>query len=107
MAIIDTASIAMNITRSLGFNTFRSIIISGTDSAVTAIIKARAVPIGIPLSINTATKGIIPAALEYNGTPISTAMGTAKGLPGPAYVRRKSEGTYPCIMAPIPMATTT
>ena len=84
MAIMDTASMPINIARSLGFNTFLRIIISGTDRAVTAIIKARAVPIGIPLSMNTATRGIIPAALEYKGTPINTAMGTAKGLPGPA-----------------------
>lgn len=81
---METASIPINIANNFGFNTFLSIIISGTDKAVTAIIKAKAVPTGIPLSIKTATRGMIPAALEYNGTPIKTAMGTAKGLFGPA-----------------------
>ena len=92
MAVMDTASMPKKIARSLGFNTFLSIIISGNDSAVTAIIKAKAVPMGIPFSIKTATKGIIPAAFEYKGIPINTAMGTAKGLPGPAYLMRKSAG---------------
>ena len=85
----------IKIANNLGFKTFLSIIISGKDNAVTAIINAKAVPMGIPLSINTATNGIMPAALEYKGIPINTAMGTAKGLFGPAYCRRKSAGAYP------------
>lgn len=107
MAVMDTANMPINIAKSLGFNTFLRIIISGKDRAVTDIINAKAVPIGIPFSIKTATKGIIPAAFEYNGTPINTAMGTAKGLFGPAYFMRKSAGAYPWMIAPIPMAITT
>ena len=83
MAVMDTANVAIKIPRSLGFNTFLKMIISGRDNAVTAIINAKAVPTGIPLSIRTATNGMIPAAFEYSDTPINTAMGTAKGLFAP------------------------
>ncbi len=58
---------------------------AGNDSAVTDIINAKAVPKDIPFSMKTATNGMIPAALEYKGTPINTAMGTANGLLGPAH----------------------
>ena len=53
------------------------IIASGKLRAVTAIIKAKAVPKSIPLAVNTSTKGITPAALEYIGIPINTAAKTA------------------------------
>ena len=66
------------------FKTFLRMIISGSDNAVTAIIKASTVPMLIPFSINAYTIGMTPAALEYKGTPIATATGTAKGFPLPA-----------------------
>ncbi len=50
--------------RSFGFITFLKIIASGKDSAVTAIMNARAVPRGRPFSNNELTTGITPAALE-------------------------------------------
>lgn len=50
--------------RSFGFNTLRRIIISGSDNAVTDIIKAREVPKGNPFSINDLTIGRTPAAFE-------------------------------------------
>lgn len=46
------------------FNTFRRIIISGNDKAITDIINAKAVPSDAPFSISTETIGTIPAALE-------------------------------------------
>ena len=67
-------------------------IISGNDKAVTDIMKASAVPIGNPFSINDFTIGIVPAALEYNGTPINTAIGTANGLFLPAIRAKKFSG---------------
>ena len=76
----------------LGFSTFRKIIPSGSESAVIAIINESAVLIAIPLSSNTFTMGMTPAALEYKGTPIKTAIGTAKGLEGPAILVSKFAG---------------
>jgi len=58
------------------FNTFRRIIISGNDKAITDIINAKAVPSETPFSISTETMGTIPAALEYNGMPMKTDNGT-------------------------------
>lgn len=48
--------------------TFLSKVASGNDSPTTAIIKAMAVPIGIPFATNTSITGTIPAALAYIGT---------------------------------------
>lgn len=58
------------------FSTLRSIIISGKDSPMTAIIKARAVPNAAPFSMSAETIGMIPAAFEYKGIPMSTDNGT-------------------------------
>ena len=70
------ATIAIKIKIKGSFNTFLRMIISGSESPITDIIKANAVPRGTPFSISTLTIGIIPAALEYSGTPISTDNGT-------------------------------
>ena len=43
-------------------------------------MNARTVPIGMPLEFNTSTRGMMPAALEYSGTPIATATSTPNGL---------------------------
>lgn len=58
------------------FSTFFRIIISGSDKPITAIINANEVPSEAPFSSKTETMGTIPAAFEYNGTPISTDKGT-------------------------------
>ena len=68
------------IINSFSFITFFKMIASGKDRATTAIINARAVPIGTPFAINDCTTGITPAEFVYIGTPIITARGTAKGL---------------------------
>lgn len=60
--------------------TFLSNVASGSDSPTTAIIKAIAVPIGIPLATNTSMTGTIPAALAYIGTARRTDRGTASQL---------------------------
>jgi len=57
-------TILAKIMRSLTFITFRRIMNAGSDNPVTAIIKARLVPILTPFSVRTPMSGIIPAALE-------------------------------------------
>jgi len=61
----ETARIMTNIFKSFGFNTFLRIIISGKESAVTLIIKARAVPIETPFATSACTIGIVPAAFFF------------------------------------------
>ena len=61
-----------------GLSTRRKIMASGKDRAMTAIINASTVPRAAPLPNNASTTGTIPAALEYMGTPMSTAPGTDK-----------------------------
>ncbi len=83
--IIPIATIEAKIIISLVFITFFKIINSGKDKAVTAIIKARDVPMATPFSVRALTRGITPAALEYKGIPINTDTGTAYHLSAPAY----------------------
>ncbi len=74
--MIPMPTIPINAMIKGSFKTFLRIIISGRDKPMTAIIKAREVPSEAPFSIRTETMGIIPAALEYKGIPISTDKGT-------------------------------
>ena len=60
--------------------TFFNNIASGSESPTTPIIKAIAVPNGIPLATSTCTIGNTPEALEYIGTAINVAIGTANKL---------------------------
>ena len=57
--------------------TFLRSVASGSDSPTTAIIKARAVPIGTPFDTKTSMMGTIAAAFAYMGTPKTTESGTA------------------------------
>ena len=75
------------------FSTFRKITISGSDSPMTDIIKASAVPKEAPFSINTETMGTIPAAFEYNGIPIRIESGTEYQADFPISAAMKSSGT--------------
>ena len=61
---------------SFGLSTLRRIIISGRESAITLIMKAKTVPSAAPLPSNASTTGTMPAALEYMGMPTATAPGT-------------------------------
>ena len=58
---------------SLKVITFFSNMASGNDNPTTAIIKAMAVPKGMPLLTKTWTTGKIPEALEYMGTAKTVA----------------------------------
>ena len=73
--------------------TFLSIVASGNDNPTTAIIKARAVPIGTPLATKTSIIGTIPAALAYIGTPNTTDNGTANQLFFDIYSWKNPSGT--------------
>ena len=77
----------------LGFNTLRRITISGNDKAITDIIKANTVASAAPLPSRASTIGIIPAALEYIGTPIIAAYGIDQPAPFPIMATIKSCGT--------------
>ncbi len=68
--------------------TFFNRIASGRDKPTTAIIKAMAVPKGIPLATSTCTIGTIPAALAYNGTAQRTDSGTATRSPKTCIVQK-------------------
>lgn len=65
---------------SCGLSTRFSRIISGSDSATTAIMNASRVPMGSPASYRDCTSGMTPAALEYRGIPMRTATTTPSGL---------------------------
>ncbi len=69
-------------------------IISGSDNAITLIMNASTVPSAAPLPMRASTTGMMPAALEYIGTPITTAAGTDHhGASLPMMPAMKSSGT--------------
>ena len=70
---IPTATIPTNMVINCHFRTFSRMMISGKESAITDIIKAKAIHNDTPFSIKTLTIGIIPAALEYIGIPTKMA----------------------------------
>ena len=78
--MIFNATVPKNIPMSFQVITFLSNIASGSESPTTPIIKASAVPNGMPFSTKTCKMGIIPDALLYIGTARITDKGTAKGL---------------------------
>ncbi len=75
------------------FNTLLRMIVSGSERAMTAIMKASAVPRAAPFSSSASTMGMMPAALEYIGMPRSTASGTLHQAPSPMMPAMKSSGT--------------
>ena len=73
-AVVTPKKIAI----SFNFITRLSITASGKLSAAVAIIKARAVPRGIPFWNKTTATGTMAAQLPYMGTPKIAAIGTEK-----------------------------
>ena len=71
---------------------FFSNIASGNDKPTTPIIKAIAVPIGIPFATKTCTTGKIPDAFEYIGTAKMVAIGTANKLSLLIYCSKNPSG---------------
>ena len=62
--MIETATVAAQMAIRRTFRTRRRRIISGSDSATTAIMKASSVPIATPLACSASISGRTPAALE-------------------------------------------
>ena len=75
------------------FSTLRRMIVSGSESAMTAIMKASTVPSAAPFSSRASTIGMMPAALEYMGMPRSTAAGTLHQASAPMMPAMKFSGT--------------
>jgi len=71
-----------------GFKTLRKRIASGSDNAMTAIMKARVVPSAAPFSSRAEMIGTMPAALEYIGTPKSWQVVQTTKLPRRESLRR-------------------
>ena len=74
-------------------STLRRITISGNERAITLIMNASTVPSAAPLASSACTIGMMPAALLYMGTPITTASGTAHQASLPMNEAMKSCGT--------------
>lgn len=87
--------------------TFFKIRNSGRDNHTTAIINAKPVPNGIPLTIRDWTIGIIPLALVYIGTHNNTANGTPYQDHSDKYISKNQVGTNPCISHQIATHTRT
>ena len=90
--IIHSVTTPKKIPINLKVITFFNIIASGNDNPTTPIIKAIAVPNGIPFATNTCTTGSIPEAFEYIGTANMVAIGTAKRLSLSIYFSKKPSG---------------
>ena len=71
---------------------FFSMVASGSDSPTTDIMKAMAVPKGMPFATNTSTIGTMPAALAYIGTARMTLNGTAYQCSRERYCSKKPSG---------------
>ena len=74
------------------FSTRFKIIASGKLKPITAIINANAVPIAAPFSISELIIGMMPAAFEYSGIPMITAIGTDHQVFAPKIVVSESLG---------------
>lgn len=91
--MMNTVIKPKNIPINLHFMTFFNNVASGSDKPTTAIMKASAVPTGIPLATKTSITGTIPAALAYMGTAKMTAKGTANQLSFDIYCSKNPSGT--------------
>src|SRR3990170_2509283 len=88
---IPTTPAKVAIKRTL--RTFRRMIISGRDSPITDIMNASTVPRAAPFPRRACTTGMMLAALEYMGMPITTASGTDHHAPDPMIPAMKFSGT--------------
>lgn len=100
---MKNVTVPKNMPISLHVITFLSSVASGKERPTTAIMKAIAVPMGMPFATNTSITGTIPAALAYIGTASITDKGTAYQLSFDMYCSKNPSGTKPCMKAPIPI----
>jgi len=80
MIIIPADTMNTKIAKSLGFTTLLSIIMEGSDKAVTAIINDNTVPTPTPFANNASAIGRVPNISAYIGMPTTVASNTANGL---------------------------
>ena len=92
----------MNSASNFGLIAFRSIIIDGNESVVTAIMKDNMTPSCAPLESSASAIGIVPKISAYIGTPINVAMITPRGLLLPRAVAIHSSGIQLWMTAPMP-----
>ena len=90
---MPTATTPKNVRISGHLSTLRKITASGSERPMTDIMKASTVPSAAPLPSKACTTGMIPAALEYIGTPIITATGTDHHAPLPITEAINPSGT--------------
>lgn len=74
--MMNTVIKPKNIPINLHFMTFFNNVASDNDKPTTAIMKASAVPTGMPFATKTSITGTIPAALAYMGAAKITEKGT-------------------------------
>lgn len=86
-------AMAKNVPMRGSFMVRRSMMASGRLRAAMAIMKARAVPRGMPFSKRTTATGTMAAQLPYMGTPRRVAMGTEKMPVADIMLRMASWGT--------------
>ena len=90
--MMPTVQIAIKIARSFGLTARRSMIIDGSDSVVTAIMKERTTPSNAPFESSASAIGIVPKISAYIGTPAMVASTTPNGLFSPSILTTKSLG---------------
>ena len=90
---MPSATTPKKVAMSRGLSTLRNMMASGSESAMTDIMNASTVPSAAPLPSSACTIGMMPAALEYIGTPSSTASGTDHHASLPMMDAMKFSGT--------------
>ena len=102
---MPTVHIAMKIPSSFGLTAFRNMIMDGSESVVTPIIKDRTTPSCAPFASRASAIGIVPKISAYMGTPTKVARSTPKGLLLPNTAVIQLSGIQLWITAPIPTPT--
>ena len=90
--IIPMIQIAINVPKSFGRTALRSMMIDGSESVVTAIMKERTVPSSAPLASKASAIGITPKMSAYMGTPSAVVRITPNGLFEPRTISIHSSG---------------
>ena len=84
--------IPIKVPKNFGLITFRSIIIEGSDSVVTPIIKESTVPSSAPFIRSDSAIGMVPKMSAYMGIPTKVARITPKGFLAPSKERTQALG---------------
>ena len=92
---------------SLGLITLLSMIMEGSERAVTAIMKERTVPRPTPLAKRASAMGMVPKMSAYIGIPRAVANRTEKGLLFPRTAWIRVVGIQLWITAPMATPPTT